>query len=171
MRIVGPTGVRSMIPRRELTEGIMLGFSHRSANARHAPWPGPAGGWFRPRSLLTLRLPHRACRIASWPRSQRCNSAPCSILPSPSPFPMPRSVTPILGKVSSPRGPNPATGKPRLLTTATVVRGRAILHTSASASAFGADTINPVPPFLVARPTQSGGRPNPSLQRTRYARR
>ena len=58
----------------------MLGFSHRSANARHAPWSSPAGAGFRPCSLLPLRLPQRPCRIASWPRSQRSNSPPCSLL-------------------------------------------------------------------------------------------
>ena len=164
--------VLSMIPFREISEGIRLGFSHRSANARQAPWPRPAGGGFRPCSLLPLPFPQRPCRIASW--ALFSNAATRHLVLSslsPRPFPMPRSVTPNLATPSSPSGPKPATGRPRLLTTVTVAHGRAILHPTTSANAFVPVTISPVLPYLVAPPTQSGGRPNPSLQRTRYARR
>ena len=90
-------GVSFMIPGRKITERFMLAFSHRPGKARPAPWLGPAGGALRRVPLLSLPVPERPCRIASWAPSHR-RVSPLRFLP---PFlqvlwPMPRRVTPTL---------------------------------------------------------------------------
>ena len=65
--------------------------------------------------------------------------------------------------------PQPATWGAR--DTSPFLKAEPTLRSTATANAFGPGLPGLAPPLRAATPARTGGRPNPSLQRTRYARR